>query len=275
MSELWSSVAVLVLPGCFVSFNDYPLGDVDGGTSQGGSAASSGGSSAAAGGTAAASSGGTDVAPSDGGEASVAPTGPSMVDDFEDGNPYIIEQDDRNGAWYVSNDGRANQTPRPGTAVLPVMLQPARGESRRGLHTTGGPFPEWGALIGTSLVLNGATSAPYDLSGYTGIAGWVRAGSGSSSGPGSGPVATSVRLNLPSTQTNTGGACSSSCNDHFGFEVPLSSEWQRFELPFSELAQSGFGTAAPSPDLEHVTAIQFFFPQDVRFDLWIDDIELY
>lgn len=265
---------MLVVPGCFVSFNDYPLAESGGeSAAPGGSASSSGGSSspnAGSGGSGTTSAGSAALGGAAGEGGDGTSTSPSLVDDFEDGNQYIVQRDGRNGAWYVSNDGRGSQTPRAGGMVLPVMLEPPRPESRRGLHTFGGPFPEWGALIGTSLVLNGATSAPYDLSRYSGIAFWVRAGSGSGSGPG-GPsgLATSVRVNLPSTQTNGSG------NDHFGFDVPLSSEWQRFEKPFAELAQSGFGTAADAPDLEHVTGIQFFFAQDLRFDLWVDDIELY
>lgn len=263
-------LALLLAPACFVSFNDYPLGDTsDGaGASPGGSA----GASSSAGG----SEGGV---PSDsGGAAGAANDAPSMIDNFEDGNQQILDVAGRSGSWYAANDGRGNQTPRPGAAVLPSMLMPARGTSTRGLHTMGGPFETWGALIGTALASDNNVGIPYDLSGYRGIRLWVRLGTGQGSGPGSGSteLAQEVRLNLSTPATEAGGGCTM-CGDHFGFVVPLTSQWERVEVVLAEAEQAGFGVPllTSEPDLAHVTGLELFFPQDVRFDLWVDDIELF
>jgi hypothetical protein len=250
VAKSWYRVALLLLlPGCLVSFNDYPL-EVSGG----GAGQAAGGSSSSAG--TAAMSGAAPMAGSSSG---------GMIDDFEDGNQNILELAGRSGAWYVANDGQGTQTPAANMPVVPSLLMPARGMSTRAAHTFGGPFAQWGALIGVSL----SSDQAYDLSRFSGVRFWVRSGAFN---PG---AANRVRFMLPTAQTNAGGGCTV-CNDHFGVFVPLTPQWTRIEVEFSELAQEGFGAPEPpSPDLTTVSAIQFIFPQGVSFDLWVDDVELY
>jgi hypothetical protein len=255
-----------LLPGCLVSFNDYPLGDIEAGagtTSAGGGAAGGG-----RGGAESASPGGGE--PSDEGGASGAlGAGENMIDDFQDGNQAILEQQGRKGVWYVANDGMGMQTPSADQPLVPSLLSPARGSSTRAIHTFGGPFPTW-ALIGTSLAMSGERGAEYDLSGFQGMRLWVRSGSMLAGS------AKYVRLNLPTPGTNAGSGSCTVCNDHFGFDIPLTSQWAQVEVPFSSLAQQGYGRPAlASPELEHVTSLQLGFGSNVAFDLWVDDIELY
>jgi hypothetical protein len=253
---------LLLLPGCLVSFNDYPLGDLD--SSAGGS--SQAGSSAILPSAGTQSQGGAGAAGGSGGAPSSLPSKrENMIDDFEDTNPAIIEQQGRVGAWYVGNDGMGTQTPRMDQPLVPSQLEPARGESRRAAHTFGGPFESWGALIGTELGPDG-----YDLSRYQGMRLWVR------SGAAFGSAAKSVRLNLPTPGTNTGAGICTVCSDHFGADIPLSSQWQQVTIAFSSLEQRGYGRPLlPRPDLARVTSLQLSFGPNVTFDLWIDDIELY
>src|SRR6478609_5002705 len=188
----WSRLAPLaLLSGCLVSFNDYPVGDLG---SKGASAGSSGtdavagstaetggsgGSLQLSGGTGAVAAGGTEIAgsaatggggttgdstaggPTDAGGAA-AEVDPNLIDDFEDGDDEILEQQGRKGAWFVQNDGSGAQTPEASARALPSDFMLARSGSTRGMHTSGGPFAMWGALIGTSLASNGADEAPYD-----------------------------------------------------------------------------------------------------------------
>ncbi|HEX2873747.1 MAG TPA: carbohydrate binding domain-containing protein [Polyangiaceae bacterium] len=273
---LRSSALVLALPGCLVSFNDYPLGDLKadeprtllGGAAGTGSVLPNAGSSATAG----SSTGGTIIAGADGGgdggAADVTPPDPNalLVDDFEDTNAQILERQGRSGSWYVANDGRGLQTPRAGVPVVPAPLMPPRGTSTRGAHTFGGPFSTWGALIGTVLAAEGVA---YDLSGYQGLRVWVRSGAAA---PG---AAKSVRLNLRTPATVMGGGCTT-CGDHFGADIPLTAQWAQVDVPFASLAQLGFGRPVlTKPDLEQALGIEFLFPINVSFDLWLDDIELY
>jgi hypothetical protein len=285
---LRSSALALALPGCLVSFNDYPLGDpkadepttlLKGGAAGSesvlpnagsNSAAASSGGSLATGGTAAVSGGTTPADPS-GGEGGVAttPTGSGLLDDFEDTDAQILELEGRSGAWYVANDGSGQQTPRAGVPPVPSTLMPARGQSTRGAHTFGGPFNSWGALIGTTLASEGAAGAAYDLSGYQGIRLWVRS---AALGPN---AARKVRFNLRTPATVMGGGCSV-CGDHFGADIPLTAQWVQVEVPFSSLKQVGFGMPKPAKaDLTQALGIELLFAVNVSFDLWLDDIELY
>ncbi len=197
------------------------------------------------------------------------PDGVSTVDDFENKDGAILELDDRKGDWYVSNDGRGMQTPRAGAELLPSSLEPPREESTQALHTVGGPFFLWGALVGVSL----ASGAGYDLSGYTGIRLWVRSGAPAVGGPGA-VAAKQVRLNLTTAATSAGGSCTV-CNDHFGADVPLTAQWAQVDLPLASLKQSGFGQPKLELDLSAVLDLQLTFPANVSFDLWVDDVVLY
>lgn len=243
---LRSSALVLTLPGCLVSFNDYPLGDPNADepmTLLGGAA----------------------------GTGSVLPNAGSalLVDDFQDTDAQILELQGRSGAWYVANDGRGLQTPRAGVPLVPAPLMPARGGSTRGVHTFGGPFSDWGALVGTQLASEGGTGVAYDLSGYTGLRVWVRSGAAAPN------AAKSVRLNLRTPATVMGGSCTV-CTDHFGADIPLTAQWAQIDLRFASLQQVGFGVPKlAKPDLTQALSIEFLFPANVSFDLWLDDIELY
>jgi hypothetical protein len=76
--------------------------------------------------------------------------------------------------------------------------------------------------------------------------------------------------------TNSGGGSCTICSDHYGTEIPLTSQWQQVSVPFSSLKQRGWGRPLlAQPDLEHVTSLQLGFGGGVVFDLWIDDVELY
>jgi hypothetical protein len=259
----------LLLPGCLVSFTDYPLGDIE---AAAGAATTDGGRAGVAGiipkAGAPSKGGGSGQVGDDGGAAGMLLAGENVIDDFQDGNQAILEHQGRKGVWYVANDGMGTQTPRVDQPLVPSVLSPARGSSTRAIHTFGGPFPNW-ALIGTSLAMSGDRGAEYDLSGFEGMRLWVRNGSALAG------TAQSVRLNLPTPGTNAGGSCAV-CNDHFGVDIPLTSHWAQVDVPFSSLEQQGYGRPLlASADLEHVTSLQLGFEGNVAFDLWVDDIELY
>lgn len=247
-----------------MTFEDYPVGDLraaaQGDSGSSGSETPSGGGGSA--GEAPALAGG---APSDAG-APGATDAPTPLDDFEHQDSVILELDGRKGDWYSSNDGRGLQTPAAGADLLPSPLESARGESTHALHTFGGPFFTWGALVGASL----NESEAYDLSGYRGIRFWVRLGSSW----GGAAVAKQVRLNLTTAATSTGGPCTV-CNDHFGADVPLTAQWTQIDLPLASLTQSGFGRPRLPLDLSAVVDLQLTFPANIAFDLWVDDIVLY
>lgn len=267
----------LLLPGCLVSFNDYPLGDPNAATAtsgSGGSTSQGGQSVLPKAGSEAMPSGGSTAGPEGGsadpGGGSTA-IGPSLhlVDDFEDGDRAIFPQEGRSGNWYGANDGKGTQTPAGLEDFVPSLLSPARNGSERAAHTFGGPFSVWGAVFGTAFASNGSKDLPYDATKYQGLKFWVRSGATSAS------AAKQVRVNLTTTPTNMGGGCTL-CNDHFGRDVPLTPNWTQITLQFSSIKQDGWGRPQlPAPDLEQLVAIQFLFAANTTFDFWLDDIELY
>lgn len=264
------ALALLALPGCLVSFNDYPLGDPQLGAGpsagRGGSASVLPKAGSASGGSNATAGTGSEAGAPDGtapGDASL------LIDDFEDGNADILRQQGRTGSWYVANDRAGMQTPSDGMQLLPSALLPVRGASAYGAHTFGGPFPTWGALIGAPFVANGSSGNPYDLSGYQGVRLWVRSGAAGAL------AAQQVRVSLRTPATVPGGGCTV-CNDHFGAAIPLTAKWAQVELPFASLKQAGYGRPQLSSiDLAHALGIELIFAANVSFDLWLDDVELY
>lgn len=230
--------------------------DVGGTTGDAGASAEAGAGASAGGGA----SGGV-------GGALMVDDNPYLIDNFEDGDDLIFERQGRRGAWFVLNDGKGTQTPEVGAKVLPGAFMLSRNGSERGMHTSGGPFQTWGALIGTTL----ADDSTYDLTPYKGLKLWVRSNSTAPT------AAKQVRLNFVTPATTSGSSCKT-CGDHFGFDIPLTSKWVQVEVAFSKLKQSSSGIGPPRPtavDLKSVTALQFQFPQAVSFDFWLDDIELY
>src|SRR5690606_32576984 len=131
--------------------------------------------------------------------------------------------------WMVSNDGTGTQTPGQGESLAPELLTPARGQSKRGLHTKGSGFTDWGASALAHLNEDGGASALYDASRYTGVRFWARSGDG---------LEHTGRLALPSRETST--ICLK-CGDHFGSDFSYSGEWREVRLPFEDMKQTGWG----------------------------------
>ena len=56
-----------------------------------------------------------------------------------------------------------------------------------------------------------------------------------------------------------------------------SNEWRLYTVDFSEFEQQAWGQQSPEgrPDLSQLLSIEFHFPVESAFDLWIDDIALF
>jgi hypothetical protein len=273
--QRWSALlaSAFFAAGCVVSFDDYPVDDLGGSMSTGagatggsnGSGASGG--SASKGGTAGLASGGGDRGGTAGdigvgGEAGTVVIDADLIDDFEDGDDVILGNDGRQGTWYVANDGMGIQDPGSGELVAPAALLPARDQSLRALHTSGGGFSVWGAFVRAYLRVEGGTNQPYDASRYTGVRFFARSGDDEEH---------LAFLMLPTVETTT---CPG-CGDHFGTEFNYSSEWQEYRLPFDEMEQRGLGPPRPALMKREIVAVQVLFEDGVAFDLWIDDLGFY
>jgi hypothetical protein len=203
-----------------------------------------------------------------GGDASACPDAVGsgtleVIDDFEDGDGAIRAQDQRSGGWFTFNDGTGTQTPAPGEPVVPG----AGGDgSAVGLATTGNGFSDFGAAIGADFIDVGGAVCGYDASNYRGIAfSAVSLFAG---------AASVMRVNVTTPATTDvafGGECVDGCADHFGADVTLSGQFQRFEFEWVDLDQVGFGSAAVFSERE-LLSVLFNLPGPA-FDVVLDDVE--
>ena len=180
-----------------------------------------------------------------------------VIDDLEDGDGWIVEHDGRVGEWFIFNDGTGTQT--PAGAFAPST--PGR-ESNYAVRTTGSGFSGWGAGVGLPLNDDGTTRDSFDASDYEGITFWARAES-----------AVTARFNVFDGNTDQDGGVCSTCFDHFGADVQLTTSWQQFTFAWDELEQDGWGNPQSGAiDPSQLYGLAFQFGPGVSFDLWIDDV---
>ena len=64
------------------------------------------------------------------------------------------------------------------------------------------------------------------------------------------------------------------CGDHFTFPVHLTTEWQFFTVPFTQMFQQGWAKQAPFFDLTSASVVRFTW--DAGYvDYYIDDVRFY
>jgi hypothetical protein len=64
------------------------------------------------------------------------------------------------------------------------------------------------------------------------------------------------------------------CGDHFAFPLNLSTDWQFYKIPFTEMFQQGWAKQAPNFDLTSISVVRFTW--DVGYiDYYIDDVKFY
>jgi hypothetical protein len=231
-------------------------GDAAGGSATGGdnSAGSAGSGGVPAGGSATGGTGGSSTPPSE-----------LLIDDFEDGDSQVALVAGRNGSWFVSNDGTAQQAPAPAAPTLPSLLAPPRGASTRALHTTGAGFTTWGAMVGANFVVTGATAMPYDISSHQGLTFTAKIGKLTS--------VKQVRVSIRNYDTLY--ACTT-CGDHFGATATMGDTFTTIQVPFSSFKQQGWGRPlVPSFATNKTYAFTFVWAAHQTFDVWIDDVAFY
>jgi hypothetical protein len=189
-----------------------------------------------------------------------------MIDDLEDGDNAVLAVEGRDGFWYSYNDGTAGatQSPSPSVDLAPEAIPGGRGTSTKAVHTTGSGFTDWGAGVGVGLNEDSSKPCVYDASVHTGIELWAKGDA-------------TVRMNVATIATadkTEGGSCSTSCDDHFGASLDLTSTWTKYTIAFTDLQQAGWGTVA-SFDAAKLLGLSWQVPGGVDFDFWIDDVTFY
>jgi hypothetical protein len=158
------------------------------------------------------------------------------------------------------------QTPAMSAACVPVPISGGFCGEQHAQQTSGSGFTTWGAGIGFDLDNPGAGGRkPYNAGAFTGIVFYAQGTPGS------------VRFNVTETATvpsAQGGTCASNCSDSHGTYVALGASWAQFAIPFSSLAQEGWGTKVAF-DASTILSVQFQVAQNTSFDIWITDIGFY
>ncbi len=183
----------------------------------------------------------------------------TIVDDMEDGDLGICPNWGRFGAWYAA----ADDTPGSSFALAVVSLVGGHPGSSRSISFAGDPFASWGAVCGFALDEASGTRVPYDISGYSAIRFWARAA-----------AATTIAFKIPTVATVPEGGVCTTCNDHYGAYVPLTTSWQEHLVDLGGLAQQGWGDPV-GLDLTTALSLEWFTGTQVApWQIWIDHVEL-
>ena len=178
-----------------------------------------------------------------------------LIEDFEDGDDWILEHEGRVGQWYTFDDGTGTMTPSGAFAPSTPGYQ-----SNYAGRVLGSGFTSWGAGIGFDLVNDGAKQT-YDASTYLGVTFRARAES---------PV--TIRLDVTDVNTDPDGGVCTNCFDHHGIDLALSTSWAEYTITWTQLQQLGWGDAQSGVDPTQLYALQFKVGTGISFDFWIDDI---
>jgi hypothetical protein len=191
---------------------------------------------------------------------------PALIDDAEEGSGEVIEQDGRNGVIYSYIDRQSVLTLGPTMSrQMPRPVAGGANGSRCAWNLRGELARQPIAFVGLGVNMTNPKAA-YDASRFTGISFFARRAPGSTA---------FLRVQIQDWNTDPGGHVCTNCYNYFGRRIALSTEWQRFTLPFDSFQQLP-GWGAPRPprlDTSNIFGIQFQITEPgVRFDFWIDDL---
>ncbi len=189
----------------------------------------------------------------------------ALVEDFEDNDDQIVLEAGRDGFVYTYLD-ELGSTVEPSDKAFAAA---SGGSEKSGFagrfHGKTAKGEESFAGLGLNFTEN---ERPYDASAYRGFSFWARAAEGTT------PY---VRVQLADANTDpVGGVCTDCFND-FGVTIPLTSEWQRFAIPFSDLKQeTGWGNPRPPAlDASKLVGMKWQVGSpNAEYDVWIDKVEL-
>jgi hypothetical protein len=199
------------------------------------------------------------------------------IDDLEDGDRAVLPISGRTGKWNAAHDDS------PGAAQAPDPFKPTEigaCGNRFAAHIAGCGFRRYSNLyfdFSRYRIVDGSpTTAPLDISRYTGVRFWARSARG-----------TRIFVSLPNRDTDprgrvcnatdAGSGPTSGCHASFGRFVDLVPEWRAHELRFAELRQSPyFGMRVAHFDTNAVYGVLFAIDTSSKrpatFDLWVDDV---
>jgi hypothetical protein len=255
-----------------------------GGTSQGSGGQGSGQSQGSGGGT-----GGTVVSAAaldyctiDGMPSKGDPAVSLLIDDFDDGDPFV-SGNGMAGNWYGYGDPGGAQTP---TWDGGEWSSEVGGLKKDGyaLHAVGGGYDEWGSGQGFSPAWSEARdqNCLYDASLYDGISFWIRGEIIDEDHLVSGTIDDSVlRFGVVEPDVvpvEEGGNCTGNagaCWDWHKTRIELDECFRRHSFRFDELEQDGWGADAEELDMDRMINFNFEIAQGHRYDFWLDEVTFF
>ncbi len=192
----------------------------------------------------------------------VVPAPEGLIDDFEDGDNKTAAVAGRGGYWWKSTDSAGSFFGPEDWG--PIAAGPGGSLALHPMGETvlGDPTEAWGAQIGGNFVGAGF----YDASAYVGIAFKAKVG----------PKSTKTfRVEVADVNTHPSGEVCDSCWNHFGKYVTFTTEWQEYQVLFSELRQEeGWGNPRPkSVTPAQIYSLNWKIRPGSTFEFFIDDIQ--
>jgi hypothetical protein len=183
------------------------------------------------------------------------------LDDLEDGNNQVTKSSGRDGYWWSAHDPK-------GSTIDMQVTEPGAAGSELAMHITGKTVPgkaeddAWGILLGMNFVNQGLF---YDASKYAGVAFKAKVGPESARG---------VRLKIADINTHKEAGVCTTCWNHFGKDLTLTTEWKEYRVSFSSAQQEpGWGSPRPTAITPtKLIALNWGIGPGQTYDLWIDDI---
>jgi hypothetical protein len=185
----------------------------------------------------------------------------SVIDDFDDGDLKLTQIDGRTGSWVGAI------SPGPGGTGMfsgePSNKCVARGNFSGHFTATG--ITDYAVNWNAGMVDPWGSATPYDAGAYSGFSFWIATGDSALA-----PLETPIGVITTDTAQN-GGVCSV-CGDYYAIRkrIPLTHTWTRHVVPFSDLAQYGFGV--PQVPLNKHKIVSLIIWPEHQFDIWIDDV---
>lgn len=179
-----------------------------------------------------------------------------LIDDFEDGDNFLLSNDGRVGAWHIGQDGTGTLE----QSEPPLPIAGGANDSNFALRLSGSGFSNWGANVFFELR---AGSSPYDASVHQGLKFWAR-GSGQ------------LRVILTQQSLAPAHACSTclpesgECGQFYSAVVFLSSTWSEIILDWSSFAPPTTISTPLRP--AQLMKIEFEAPAPEPVDFWLDDV---
>jgi hypothetical protein len=180
-----------------------------------------------------------------------------MLADFEpDGTEDLVKVAGRDGSWVRARDLTSQS----------VTIQPEKdcaAEGKWAGHFAASTPTGWGNNW-TANFRSGSGPVAYDARAYGGVSFW--AAFGGDNGP---SFAVPFGIVTMDTAPNS-PICGTNCSDDYMKGVPLTNDWQRYELRFQDLAQAGWG-AVQTP-MRRDQLVGFIIWTKQQCDIWIDDL---